>query len=978
MELKIGILLLALLRIANAFENSKEEDDADDKDDENYPIEEYEYDYGSATISSDTDLISGGSLPIFLTEPVDTFVVKGKPATLHCRAAHALQVYFRCNGDRMDGSHHQEFVDPRTGTRIVEAELNVTRNIVEEYFVKEGFKCECVAWSGSGQIRGQPAAVEVAYLKKHFISPPYSVAVEAGRGTELQCVPPLGVPAPRLSWLRNGAPLEPSTAPEKNAEEGSRLRVSAEGHLLLEQAATWHQGNYTCVAENIAARRSSDPALLTVYVNGGWSSWSGWSECSVRCGRGLQKRTRTCSNPTPVNGGQTCPGSPVQRTECDISCPAVDGRWSSWSPWSACGPNCSRTRRRFCNDPPPSNGGRSCQGKDFVIESCTADRCGALGHGGPRIFKEATTAVDRKTSLILWVSLSLAMLVISLTAIFLVRMVRRKERMDTLYGVAKLDFRSELFGNRAQKPVITRTERSTLTNDFDAEDRVFGMSRSCSEHHYDVPQLSVPSTKSSSSSSRSHSPRTSIHRQTTSESEDGSASNNFFSPELSADSPCNPEREEDHEEDSRSGVESELHLTRDVEGSFIVRALVSDQGALLVVPEAGVSISVPEGSLSRGRRENMYLALLGDDFFRPILPPNVTLLSGIVSCGPSGVNLTKPVILQLEHCAELRTNNWELALWSAPIDLDGSTRSYQWRKVLTLGGEPTNLPGQPFAQLDHSGIFLVTETLGGYLIAGESSTVAPGIAMKRLKLVVYASRDRDYVRCYVLEDTRASFKVIEEQERRVRGILIDRRSFGFQASGAPLSLYLEDLESGFADRQEVPYRRVWSTSRTSLHRTFKIERIAGDVRLVFELRASQRGFEDHGVLLRIDLDVADRGSKRRSGKIETTVVSRTARSTESIVPRTFRFSKSLRKQLCQCLDPPSARGNDWRMLAQRLQVDRYVEYFATKASPTEHILDLWEARHREATALADLLNHLRLMGRVDAASILENRFGPWL
>lgn len=57
---------------------------------------------------------------------------------------------------------------------------------------------------------------------------------------------------------------------------------------------------------------------------------------------------------------------------------------------------------------------------------------------------------------------------------------------------------------------------------------------------------------------------------------------------------------------------------------------------------------------------------------------------------------------------------------------------------------------------------------------------------------------------------------------------------------------------------------------------------------------------------------------------------------------------------------------------------RYVDYFATKASPTEHILDLWEARHREATALADLLNHLRLMGRVDAANVLESRLGPWI
>jgi leucine-rich repeat transmembrane protein FLRT len=36
----------------------------------------------------------------------------------------------------------------------------------------------------------------------------------------------------------------------------------------------------------------------------------------------------------------------------------------------------------------------------------------------------------------------------------------------------------------------------------------------------------------------------------------------------------------------------------------------------------------------------------------------------------------------------------------------------------------------------------------------------------------------------------------------------------------------------------------------------------------------------------------------------------------------FRLQLSIRRQLCQLLDPPNARCNDWRLLAQRLSVDR--------------------------------------------------------
>ena len=57
-------------------------------------------------------------------------------------------------------------------------------------------------------------------------------------------------------------------------------------------------------------------------VDGDWSTWSSWSSCSTNCGKGSQKRTRTCSSPSPVNGGQACAGNPVQKRPCsEEDCP---------------------------------------------------------------------------------------------------------------------------------------------------------------------------------------------------------------------------------------------------------------------------------------------------------------------------------------------------------------------------------------------------------------------------------------------------------------------------------------------------------------------------------------------------------------------------------------------------------------------------------------------------------------------------------
>lgn len=61
--------------------------------------------------------------------------------------------------------------------------------------------------------------------------------------------------------------------------------------------------------------------LIFGTVNGGWSAWSSWSECHSRCAKGGQRRTRTCTNPAPMNDGQPCLGPAVQKMDCNSACP---------------------------------------------------------------------------------------------------------------------------------------------------------------------------------------------------------------------------------------------------------------------------------------------------------------------------------------------------------------------------------------------------------------------------------------------------------------------------------------------------------------------------------------------------------------------------------------------------------------------------------------------------------------------------------
>ena len=63
--------------------------------------------------------------------------------------------------------------------------------------------------------------------------------------------------------------------------------------------------------------------LVHCLVDGGWSEWSDWTECSKDCGGGEKSRTRECNNPAPAHGGSYCSGISEETVTCneDVPCP---------------------------------------------------------------------------------------------------------------------------------------------------------------------------------------------------------------------------------------------------------------------------------------------------------------------------------------------------------------------------------------------------------------------------------------------------------------------------------------------------------------------------------------------------------------------------------------------------------------------------------------------------------------------------------
>lgn len=917
--------------------------------------------------------LTQSALPIFLKEPLDTFVTKSQTAEIHCRVAHALSVHFQCNSVQEKPTQLEHHVEPESGVRYIEATLKINRDQVEEFF--GDFHCACMAVSGKGPKISRHALITYAYLRKQFETPPYSQQVAVGSSVQMRCLPPKGKPTPTIYWLKGDRRIDP--------DKDKNFLLSGDNHLIVVSAQTGDSGNYTCAAENIASTRYSDPATLTVFADGTWSLWSSWSTCSPQCGKGTQKRTRSCK--VPKSGGQPCEGPPVQKRSCGSPCNGqIDGNWAQWSSWSSCSPECFQHRRRTCSNPAPSANGRYCDGLDLESRNCSDGFCqsdrklvvyGQVTDAPPDV--SSAQARQFNSNVVIYISCTVAILVFILLILIAIKVIRRKSPNPNGYTLTSTDYgygsdESKKTASLGYSPDIGATigaggaiTPTTVCYEYSYPDSnsnhsKSGFVRPVSEHHYEQPMVVFPPNQS---------PADSIGKPTRSEASTSTTGSSSHGKGRSPQSTATFEGKR-----SISFPLASTPLPSSSDPKFTTWANVGHNGARVSLPDSNVFLTIPPGALPPGQTVDLYLSVI-HNVQHPQLLGRETLLAPLVICGPKDVSnkLKKPVILSLPHSASLRHGNWSVSVLQNN-DFNQDISSPGWHKIVTLGQETINTP--VYAQLDLNMCHIMTDHLSAMTVTGESAKSGP--AMKGLRLAAFAQEGFPAadltIRIYCLPDTDDALNYVTEAERRYNGRLLDGPvSMLLQDGGEPLCLKIEGLSSNWicqkgADYLEVPFHHIWNSCNPSLHCSFTFRCRSGSNRtkLHTTIGISQRHVTSKS-LLKINCDLSQRGLPPPQPPATL--------PHEQLSTNKFRLSQTLIQMLSSLLDPPNQQGTDWRLLAERLNVHRYVTYFATRPSPTEAILNLWEARNRELLAVSNLSNVLRGMGRFDAANVLERDSG---
>ena len=85
------------------------------------------------------------------------------------------------------------------------------------------------------------------------------------------------------------------------------VRTCAPAHVCVCLTAQSVLIPHSCSDDDNDSQLDEDCAAPRA-INGGWSLWSEWSDCSATFGQSAQKRSRACNSPPPVFSGLPCSG----------------------------------------------------------------------------------------------------------------------------------------------------------------------------------------------------------------------------------------------------------------------------------------------------------------------------------------------------------------------------------------------------------------------------------------------------------------------------------------------------------------------------------------------------------------------------------------------------------------------------------------------------------------------------------------------
>ncbi|MEQ2300589.1 Netrin receptor unc5a [Ameca splendens] len=168
-----------------------------------------------------------------------------------------------------------------------------------------------------------------------------------------------------------------------------------------------------------------------------------------------------------------------------------------------------------------------------------------------------------------------------------------------------------------------------------------------------------------------------------------------------------------------------------------------------------------------------------------------------------------------------------------------------------------------------------------------------------------------------------SHQEVMQMERQLGGRLIDDpHILLFKDSYHNLRLSIHDMPQAhwrsklLAGYQEIPFYHIWNGSQRYLHCTFTLERLSlNTCELTCQLCVWQ--VEGEGQSFALDFNIA-----KDTRALDSEFLLMDSNATALAGPSAFQIPYLIRQKICSSLDAPCPNGADWRMLAQRLKLER--------------------------------------------------------